>query len=280
MDKKLKLLVCFKAVRELDTVLENDWLSARDTSFNIDYTKKIVACFDESALETALCMADSGKQMGIDIETTALTISSDNVSGVFAGLLANLYAVGFSNVIHIKYDKDLSFNPRAIAQIITAFVKFSGGFDGILMGYQANVGNHCQTAVLVSEYLKYPFLNMIYDIVMAKRQIYITDKVNNGIRHAIAGFPAVLAFGNAKHSYLRIATLKEKLASSKKKPLEYSLTDLGVDASIFIDIADSVVLSMYREKEKRICSFIHGKTAAEKAHILFESQIGKAVELQ
>ena len=46
-----RILACFKIVRDLESAIEEDWASAADESFDIDYTRKIISCFDEAALE-------------------------------------------------------------------------------------------------------------------------------------------------------------------------------------------------------------------------------------
>jgi|GEM_PF-845584 len=274
--RKIKLLVCFKVVRDLDTVIEQDWLNAKDISFDIDYTKRIINCFDESALETALYLADTAKKTNTAcIETVALTISNDNI----ADILKNLCAIKYSRVVNIQCDADLRFNPRAVAHIISRFVKAEAGFDAVLMGYQANAGNNSQTAFLVAELLNLPCVNMVYDIALINDGFRVVHQTSNGMRHVCVTSPAVFAFGNAKHTYLRTATLREKLAASNNNPIVRSIEEFGLEPSMLAEYADKTVLSIYCEKKKRECYFINAETAEEKAGLLVEKYIRKVVDV-
>ena len=38
----MRILACFKIVRDLENVIDSDWKSAKDAGFRIDYTKKLI----------------------------------------------------------------------------------------------------------------------------------------------------------------------------------------------------------------------------------------------
>ena len=81
---KKRILTCFKITHDLDSVIEEDWNSAADKSFHIDYTKRIISGFDEAALETTLRIKDQSE----DVHTTALTVNSEPIGD----FVKNLYA--------------------------------------------------------------------------------------------------------------------------------------------------------------------------------------------
>jgi electron transfer flavoprotein alpha/beta subunit len=261
----MKLLVCFKVTRDLDTVIDKDWLEAKDSSFNIDYTKRIINCYDESALETALFLADDAKQMNIaPVETVALTISGDPI----AGILKNLYAVKFDRVVHIQCDRDLRFSPKAVAHTIAAFVEKEGPFDAILTGYQTSIGGNAQTAFLLAEMLHLPSVSKVYDLELSSDGFLAVQLLNAGKRRLEVTAPAIFAFENAKHTYLRTATLREKLAAGACLPDEYPIGEF-MPESLQEELFENKVLRMVCEKRKRTCTFISAGTAQEKVTFLF-----------
>ena len=76
----------------------------------------------------------------------------------------------------------------------------------------------------------------------------------------------ICAMGNARYPYLRVATLREKMASSKKKITEIEEEDKVTGSRI--REAEPVVF--VRKKSVRNCRFIEGETAEEKARVLWE----------
>ena len=43
----MRILACFKIVRDLENVIDSDWKSAKDAGFRIDYTKKLINDVDD-----------------------------------------------------------------------------------------------------------------------------------------------------------------------------------------------------------------------------------------
>ena len=84
----MKILVCFKVVRDLEQVIEEDWNVEEGASLSIDYTKKIWNCFDEAALETALRIKDA---LGGECQCSAVTVSDGSME--IGGFVRGLYGV-------------------------------------------------------------------------------------------------------------------------------------------------------------------------------------------
>jgi len=259
----MRILVCFKIVRDLDTVLEADWKNVGNGSFEIDYTKKMLNCFDESALETALCVAET---LGEGAEAHALTVTDQNVEQ----FLKNLYAIGYTNVTQIKCGAELGFRPRTVASLIASFAKAKGGFDAIFMGYQSSVGDHSVTPFVTAELLGIPCVNMVTDVEAAGGGLTVSSIVDSGIRKARVLGPAVFAFTNARHTYLRVATLREKMAAKSR---EIETTDMTVP-----DIRENSVSGFIRENSSRAGRMLEGQDAAGKTKALYDTYIKKAVE--
>jgi len=266
----MKLLVCFKVVHDLDSVIADDWRRASDTAFDIDYTKKVINCFDESALEIALCMADRLKESNQGCETTALTVSRESVES----FTKNLYAVNFCKVVHIRHQTDLAFNPRATAQIIARYARRQGVYDAILFGYEASVADSGQVPFLTAELLGLPCISRVVDMEAASGGIRATCQTDFGIVKTVVTKPAVYLIGNSRdHTYLRIPTLKEKLNAAKKEAETLGIDELGISGRDIKGYADSTVMQVFNDQKVRECVWIKAGTPEEQARILYENYI-------
>lgn len=262
MGEKKKILVCFKVTNELDTVLEEDWMQSQNGDVDLSYTRKMIGCYDEAALENGLRLADQMRQMGIEAEVTALTIGKD----VQEGICKNLLAVGCDRVFVWKCEADLRFRPEETAFRIASFVRREGGFDVILMGQQASVGDHGKIHWMTGEYLSLPVATQVKEIFWQDGQIQAISEDEQWERRYGSSRPMICAMGNARYPYLRVATLREKMASSKKKITEIEEEDKVTGSRI--REAEPVVF--VRKKSVRNCRFIEGETAEEKARALWE----------
>jgi electron transfer flavoprotein beta subunit len=270
-----KILVCFKVVHDLDSVLEDDWLNFSQEEWDIDYAKKVLNCFDESALELALYVSDQARDLHREYEVVALTIS-DGGAEQFSN---NLYAIGYSEVVNIKYDPDSRFNPRAVAHIIAQYVTMSSGFDAIFLGCQAGVGDSGQTAFLLAEILQMPMINMVVDIEPLIEGFRITSQIDDGFRRATVKIPAVYSIGSAKrHTYLRVPTLKEKISAAKNEPCTLTLKELNLDLNCLNQYNDNKILRIYRDQKTRECKWIDG-SPDEKAKIIYENYIREKIKI-
>lgn len=270
----MKLLVCFKVTPDMDSITEKEWNRVKNETVDVSFAKKILGLYDESALEMALRLADEAKKQDMEVELTAIIVDSDSEDFI----LKNLFAVKYSKVININCTMDLRFHPDAVSEIISAYVRKNGTFDAILMGQQASVGDNRQTHLLTAEKLNLPCITQVSDMTLTDKCIRVTSQIDLGILSQTVIRPCVYAIGNALHPYLRVATLREKMASSKSKVDVLSLRDLDlVEEQLQRDKKSFV--SLYRENKSRNCNYIEGSTPAEKAGILYETYIKEALKL-
>lgn len=159
----MRVLVCFKIVRDTDLVLAADWprgpiFSAMDLDLSGAPLK--YAAFDESALELALRF----KAAFEDTELTALTVRSSSTSDSSnRRLLTHLYAVGFQRVVEIVPDGVLEFRQQTVANAIAGFIEDEGGYDLILTGSVAGFGCSGKVPILLSERLSMPAVTGVID---------------------------------------------------------------------------------------------------------------------
>lgn len=239
-----RILACFKIVRDLESAIEEDWASAVDESFDIDYTRKIISCFDEAALETTLCIADRNE----GIRATAVTIGDEPIGD----FIKNLYAIGFDEVVQIQTDQDLRFRPQTVARLLARYVQDEGGFDAIVMGGQASPGDNRQIPYLLAELLNMPCMDFVADLKLMPEGMLAWRETQGCVELYQIATPAIYAMENAKHAYLRVATLREKLAASKKQARVLTAEELG---SVRLE-KEAEVQRMYPARKARTCRFL------------------------
>jgi electron transfer flavoprotein alpha/beta subunit len=263
------LLVCFKTAYNLDDVTAEEWNLCLQDGQNPVFLKKALCAYDESALELALRLADGARERGEDAELTALTIDDELPELT----VKNLFAVGYSHVNYVPCAEDLRFRPDLTAALIRGCVRRAGdGFDLILTGQQANVGDNGQTHLLTAEALGLPCVLNVTDASYEKYGLRVFSLVDEGVLEQTLTGRAVLGVGNALHPYLRVATLRERMSASQKNALEISpelLLPTGMERrKPMVELRGLV-----REKAQRDCRFIKGGSAGEKARLLYEACI-------
>ena len=67
----MEIVVCFQISSDYDEVLDDEWKDGAAIDFT--YTKKMYGCFDEGALETALCLKDAYKERGVPVTLRPVT---------------------------------------------------------------------------------------------------------------------------------------------------------------------------------------------------------------
>jgi electron transfer flavoprotein beta subunit len=60
----MRILVSFKVTPDFEALREADWAAAAADGVETRYVRRIINCFDESALELALRVADARAEQG------------------------------------------------------------------------------------------------------------------------------------------------------------------------------------------------------------------------
>jgi len=270
----MKLIVCFKIVRDLDTAIESDWTTADDLSFDIDYTKKMWNYFDESAIETALCIRDILAESEKDCTLTAITVSPGDFE--ISAFIKNLYALKYSEVVNITTENDIRFESLYAANLISGFIKQNHpDFDAILTGYQASPADNSQFPALLSELLGTPFVDRAMDLCPEDGGFRATAQIDGSIRDFYTHTPSTYAFANARHTYLRPATLREKLSAKEKEATTVSAVPISEN-----DRRTGVSFDrIYRAQADKACVMIDGGSPEEKAGKLYNEYLKGALGL-
>jgi electron transfer flavoprotein beta subunit len=258
----MNLLVCFKIVKDLDSVMENDWNKASANSLDISYANSIINLYDEGALEAALRLADEAETLGRQVTITAVTLGSGNQEFFFR----NLFAVGIDRIVQIICEDDLRFTPNQVSSLLCSFIS-SEKFDAILMGQKSSIGDNGQTPLITAQFLGLPCITQVIEMSLVNEGIRVEHQIDGAIRRATVTIPSVYAFCNSRHPYLRVATLREKLATSKCHAQTLDSRELK---TMQLLPPDPILIQIYRQKSPKNCVFLQRETPVENARELYE----------
>ena len=260
----MNILVCFKVSRAVDALTQEEWQTIIAEGMEMTYLKQELGCFDEAALEQGLRLADDLKAAGQDCRLTAVT-----VGGPLPGdLMKNLYAVGYQQVCRLDPQADTTQAPAGVARLLADFVRRAGGFDLILTGQQAVGGDHGQTHWLLAEQLGLPVLTHLLSAAPQGQALGVRYSDAGRVVTALVQTPVVLAVENADHPYLRMATLRERMAVSQRTAQEEAVP---------LPLPPLAVERIWREDRSRRARLLAGETTAQKVEQLWDELLGEVL---
>lgn len=268
-----KVLNCFKIVPDLDKMLEDDW-SSRDENGLIDtsYLKSMINCYDESALELTCRFSDRSVSVGIPCEMSAVTAGGKMGDTT----LKTLAALGYKGTDRIEYDDSHLFEPEHTAGMLAEYIAANGPFDLIVTGIESSDGNNGKTPYILAEKLEMPCITQVLDFepVEDGKSCRVTYKIDGGQCTEVLSLPLVLAVGDAPSTYLRVPTLKQRMASSGQPIGRYTAAKLDrkpADES-------AVMVSLDIINKRRAGIVIEGEDAADKAIKLYRDYLKGVID--
>ncbi len=267
----MKILVCFKVVPDLDAMRQEDWV-AEDLAVDVSFLPREWNSFDESALETALRLADAsgGHQL------SAVSIGGSLLNPFFK----TLAALKFDEVFRIELDGDLRFSPGRIAALLAAFIRREQ-FDVVLCGRQSGVGDNAQTPLILTEMLGLPCITQAAEVHPApENSLRVISRVEGGLLEQRIRPPCILTIGDTQSTYLRIPTLKDRMQYGKRPVTVIDARELEQDSDADSDAGYHAGLSSPRAQprlvklepvdNRRAGVVIDTGTPQEKARLLYE----------
>jgi len=251
----MNILCCFKLVNDLDLVMEKDWQAATAASVDLSYAKRIINCYDEAGLETALRIKERAEILGEYTSITAVTVGKGNFDAFFK----SLFAVGIGRILQVKVTNDSPFTPDKISTILCEAAKYCK-YDSVITGIQSADGSNGLTPYFLAKKLGIPCISNVTELQYANGALRVSCETGRGLRKSTVNTCTLYAVGNSHNPYLRMATLKQKLAVSKMSAEIIELSELSE-----IRGKDSALCALSHEKKARLCVFIKGETSEEKA---------------
>lgn len=217
----MKILVPVKRVIDYEAKIK---VKADGSGVETDGIKFIVNPFDEIAVEEALKI----KEAGHATEVVVVGIGGEDSKQQ----LIYAMAMGADSAILVKHDDfvDSDLAARAIAELYK-----KGDYRVIIMGKQAIDSDASQTPQLIAAYLDLPNASFASEITVEGQDFKVVREVDGGLEQVKVTLPAVIST-DLRLNKPRYAPLPG-IMKAKKKPLdEFSLADLGLDATTKIKL--------------------------------------------
>ena len=279
----LRILVSFKVTPDFEALREADWLAgaeddaAEDAAHGVEtrYVRRVLNCFDESALEMALRLADARAQRGSATSLGALSVGGKETEPY----LKTLLALGYERAARVEPEAALDFAPAVVASLIAGYVRQVDHSDLLLLGCRSGPGDSGTVPFLLAEALGWPCLTQVLEVEpLPDDRVRVACLVDDGLRRVTLRLPCVLAVGNAVVSQLRVPTLTDRLAR-KHAPIDVlSGADLGVDIAGDLRRETCVLTGLETIDRARRGVIVGGATPAAKAHALFAAHLKDLVE--
>ncbi|GAA0182599.1 electron transfer flavoprotein subunit beta/FixA family protein [Clostridium sediminicola] len=267
----MDILVCFKIVPDLDMLSSSDWVVSSHCEVDTSFAKPMFNLYDEAALELVLKLRDQAENKIESLNLTALTIGNS-----FADrFLKNLYALKYHNAVRVNYEEDIRFNSPFVAKIISNYIEKEGKIGIVVLGNQSGVGDNGKTPFILAELLGIPLISGVTSITPSEEEGYFTvisTKDDIKIKQVVKA-PIILSVGNIQSAYLRVPTLKDKMAAKKKRIKILDLEHLGIEKEKKEEENDVTLIDIFYEKKERVCEIVEGGDAKEKAKILYEKYL-------
>ena len=271
----MNILVCFKAVPDLDMLSNEDWVVDKDLNIDVSFVRNNLNCFDESALEMVLKLSEKSEGFNTFVNLTALTIGDNNCDMY----LKTLYALRFEKTVRIDSKEDIRFKPEVVASVISQYVNKMNTQDVVILGKQSGIGDNAKTPLLVAEMLEWPCITNVINLEPnTSDTIKVTNLVDGGTLTQIVKTPCILSVGNAPNSYLRVQTLKDKMKYGKK-PIEIiDIEEFNIQSDNAQCYNECILTGLEKINNERKSIIIDGETQSEKATKLYFSYLKERLE--
>jgi electron transfer flavoprotein beta subunit len=297
----MRILACFRVTPDYEALRESEWSAAAgrgasseggagagraagasagraaDPADFVDtrYVRRILDCFDESALELALRLSDALVGLGGTADLGALSVGTADAEPH----LRTLLALGFERAARVHTEAALDFAPAATAAMIAAYAGRIDRSDLLLLGARSGPGGDATLPFRVAEQLGWPCLTQVTEVEpLVDGGVRVTLMTDDGPARLTARTPCVLAVGNAVVSHLRVPTLTDRLTVRDKQPVIMEPADLGVEVAERLGPETSSLVALESIDRHREVVLVPGATPRAKAQALFDSRLKSLLE--
>ncbi len=229
----MRIVVCVKEV--LDPNAVNNLalagklkIGADGRTLEVAAVPRLINGYDEQGMEIALRIRDAG----VACRIVAVSIGPDQQA-----LLRHCAALGADEIVAID-PAGQSLDGEAVAKVLAAHVKCSGGADLVLCGRQASDDDQGVVPVLLAEKLGWPSVLFARAVEVCGQSVSVTRVTTDGDEVVQGALPALVTVSN-EVGVPRFPTAKAKMAARKMAPVAVSLASLGLSAA---ELAPSVEL--------------------------------------
>lgn len=271
--RRLRVTVQFAVTPDYEALPRTAWTA---DGVETRYVRRIIDCFDESALETALRLREAAAGVGVDVRVGAVTIGGRETEP----FLSTLQALGYAPAVRVDIDpSSLLFAPEVTAAAVTAYELRYVRSDVLLLGCCGGPGEGGTLPFLLAEALDRPCLSRVVEMEpLADGRLRVTCSVDEGLLRATIRPPCVLGIGNAVVAHLRVPTLSDRLAHRDQSVDVLTAADLGVDEDAVLRASGAKLIGLETIDRARAGVVIEGSTPQGKARALYDSYLNDRLE--
>ncbi|HKZ50211.1 MAG TPA: electron transfer flavoprotein subunit beta/FixA family protein [Dehalococcoidia bacterium] len=262
----MRIVVCAKEVLDPDAV-NSFALYGRLTigedgkTITQSAITRLMNAYDEQAIEAALRLRDAG----VDCQIAVVSVGPDQAS-----LLKHAAALGADEIVWVPLDLSTG-DWHAIATMLAAYIRSSGGADLVLCGRQASDDDQGVVPALIGEVLGMPVITIARAVSVEPSsdglKVRVTRVTPDGDEVVEASCPTVVTISN-EIGPPRYPTAARMIAARRMQPTVVSLEALGLGPE---DLQPKVALTrIFVPTIQGNCEFISAETPAEVAARLIE----------
>jgi electron transfer flavoprotein beta subunit len=271
----IRILVSFKVTPDFEALRDAEWAAGAADGVETRYVRRVLNCFDESALELALRLSESLAGRGVEADLGALSVGGREAEPY----LKTLLALGYERAARVEPGAALDFAPAITAALIAACARQMDRGDLLLLGCRAGPGDSGAVPFLVAETLGWPCLTQVIEVeALTADRVRVACMVDDGLVRVTLRLPCVLAVGNAVVSRLRVPTLTDRLARRDKRIDVVSAADLGVDIAGELLRVTCALTGLEEIDRARAGVIVGGDGPREKARRLFDEHLRSVIE--
>ncbi|MFN8544450.1 MAG: electron transfer flavoprotein subunit beta/FixA family protein [Candidatus Binatia bacterium] len=254
----MRIVVCAKEVLDPDAVnnyaLEGKLVIGEDgRTLTQAAIPRLMNAYDEQAIEAALRVRDAG----VTCKVTIVSIGPEPTA-----LLRHAAAMGADEIVAISADVS-DLDCQAVAALLAAYVRHSGGADLILCGRQASDDDQGVVPAVMGELLGMPVVPIARAVVVAPGgDLRVTRVTPDGDEIVEVRCPAVVTI-SSEIGQARYPTTARKMAVRRMQPTAIPVEALPVAAEDRVPRVRMV--RQFVPTVQGQCDVIAGATAAEAA---------------
>lgn len=260
----IRIVCCFKMERDFDKVSREEWEEAARTGhIDLSYIKSKINASDEGALELSLRFRDATSEEGGSCVLEAVSAGG----GEAVSALQTLAALGFEETTRILWEED--FAPAGTAAVLTEHIRGRRP-DIVVCGSRSGAGCAGTVPILIGGSLGVRCIEGVTGFLPAgDDRIRVSYAKDGRLFEETVKLPVVLMVGDVQRCYLRVPTLKQRMASASQEVREAS-PDTACEES-------AELLGFRTENDDRETVFIDGTDPEAAAAAIYEKLLEEGV---
>lgn len=258
----MRAVVCAKEVLDPDAVnnyaLEGRLVIGEDGKTLTQTTiPRLMNAYDEQAIEAALRLRDAG----VDVKLAVVAVGARGTD-----MLKHALSLGADEVVHVPAEPG-ALDCFAIATILAAYIRKSGGADLVLCGRQASDDDQGVVPGLLAEFLDMPVVTVARAIEYKDGATRVTRATPDGDEVVEVSGPAIVTVSNELGTP-RYPTMQAKLKARKATPTEMTIESLGLSMSALAPKVE--LIKQFVPTVRSGCEMLDGGSPAEVAGKLID----------